>query len=93
MATFTPPTVERPTWHDTLGAGIRYLEGVSVWRTGGTWYERQNPLASDIVGADAVATADQPAGEDKRLFFQGGRTYTVSAAVAALLTAQGYTTS
>lgn len=91
MPTFVPPTVEQPTWHDTLGSGIRYLEGKSVWRTGGVWVERRNPLTSDIVGADTVATTDLPAGEDNRLFFQGGRVYTVSTTVGALLTGAGYT--
>lgn len=94
MATFTPPT-ERDVVKGRIGEFPRVGidRGVTVWRSGGTWSQQRNPLNSDLIAADRVATADLPAGEDGRLVFLGGHVYTVSSAVATLLNAAGYSTS
>jgi hypothetical protein len=83
MGTFLTPTVQVP-----MGSGFMSYwsinEGVSVWRSGGTWFERQNPSQDEIDGADVHS-------DGTRLFFQGGYVHEVSASVGTLLTDEGYT--
>lgn len=69
--------------------------GRTVYRKGGVWVETSDPLYSEIEQSDVVAAADRPGGErfvhDKdTLCFLGGRRYTISSAVATVLTAAGY---
>ncbi len=68
---FTTPTVI-----EGYGLGAR-INGVSVWRVDGQWFERQRPSDIELVGADVI--------------YLGGRTYEVDAAAATDLTAAGYT--
>ena len=68
---FTTPTVI-----EGYGLGAR-INGVSVWRVDGQWFERQRPSDIELVEADVI--------------YLGGRTYEVDAAAATDLTAAGYT--
>lgn len=69
--------------------------GRTVYRKDGTWHEGTDFLHSDLAASDVVDAADRPGGErfvnDKdTLCFVGGHVYTISQAVADLLTAAGY---
>lgn len=79
MPTFTPPTVPQGSSDPFFG---RYSipVGVSVVRSGGVFVRRPYPALMEIAGL--VEGVD---------WFQGGRTYTVSSATAAALTADGFT--
>ena len=68
---FTTPTVI-----EGYGLGAR-INGVSVWRVAGEWFERQRPSDIELLDADVV--------------YLGGRTYEVNAAAAADLVTAGYT--
>lgn len=67
---FTTPTVI-----EGYGLGAR-VNGVSVWRVAGQWFERQRPSDIELVDADVV--------------YMGGRSYEVDAAAAAELVTAGY---
>lgn len=67
---FTTPTVI-----EGYGLGAR-INGVSVWRVAGQWFERQRPSDIELLDADVV--------------YMGGRTYEVDASVASDLAAAGY---
>jgi hypothetical protein len=67
---FTTPTVI-----EGYGLGAR-VNGVSVWRVAGQWFERQRPSDIELLDADVV--------------YMGGRTYEVDASVASDLAAAGY---
>ena len=94
MATFNTPTDRLP--FKGLLSNWMYNRGRTVYRLDGTWVETTDPYWDTIAAADIVAVADRPGGErtdgtDRdRYLFLGGRTYTVSAAVASTLTSAGY---
>lgn len=79
MPTFTPPTIPQGSSDPFFG---RYSipVGVSVVRSGGVFVRRPYPALMEIAGM--VEGVD---------WFQGGRTYTVSAGTAAALTTDGFT--
>jgi hypothetical protein len=79
VPTFTPPTVPQGSTDPFFG---RYSVpvGVSVVKRGGVFERRPYPALMEIAGLTE--------GVD---WFQGGRTYTVSSAVATALTADGFT--
>lgn len=79
MATFTPPTTTEHS-NDPFFGRYQMTVGQSVVLTDGTYTTTPYPWLGEI--------ADLEEGVD---WFQGGRTYTVSSAVAAALTADGYT--
>lgn len=101
MPTFAPPTTDVP--FRGLLERWNTVRGVTVWKQGGVWYRQQEPFwgnadATGVKDADIVAPANRPGGErtdntdrDRYLFF-GGHVYTVSSAIAAELTAEGYVT-
>lgn len=64
-----------PTTVEGYGLGAR-VNGVSVWRVAGQWFERQRPSDIELVDADVV--------------YMGGRSYEVDAAAAAELVTAGY---
>ena len=90
MATFVGPTDRIP--FAGLLSNWRYDRGRTVYRLNSVWYETSDPYWDTIKDADLVAVADRPGGErtdgtDRdRYLFLGGRTYTVSSAVATALT-------
>ena len=79
MPTFTPPTVPQGSGDPFFG---RYSVpvGVSVVKRGGTFKSVPYPALMEI--------ADLAEGVD---WFQGGRTYVISDALATALTADGFT--
>lgn len=71
--TFTPAPVSKRT--DARWFNDR-LQGVSVWKKSGVWYQRQYPSQVELDGADPV--------------YLGGRAHVVTADEAAALAAEGY---
>ena len=93
MATFTPPTYDfRAPPDHPLYPIFKITKTHTVYKSGGTWYEQETVPWNTLADADVVAVGDRPGGEDwrdgsgDRYVFMGGRTYTVSAAVATELT-------
>jgi hypothetical protein len=84
MATFTPPTTTVSS-DDLLFGRYTFPVGQSVLLTDGHYVTTPYPWLGEI---RPVGGTDLVEGET---WFQGGRTYTVSSAVAAALTADGYT--
>lgn len=91
---FTTPTTREP--FAPPFERFRYDRGKTIYRSGGTWFVGQDFPWSTLRDADLVDPADRPGGErtdgtDRdRYLFLGGRTYTVSDAVASELTDAGY---
>lgn len=90
MTTFNPP-VDRIPFAPPLSEW-KYDRGRTVYRLNSVWYETTDPYWDTIKEADLVDVADRPGGERTdgtnrdRYLFLGGRTYTVSSAVATALT-------
>jgi hypothetical protein len=80
VATFTTPIAEVFLWDDPLMRWYSIDVGVTVVKTTGEfgpiYRQVQNPSAEELEAADA--------------FYLGGRTYTISAEEAVLLTSAGY---
>lgn len=90
MATFVPPLVYDmasvlPETHGVQRSLFRYYggnpRGLSVVKVAGHYTTVDGPSADTLVGTEGVD------------WFLGGHTYTVTAAVATALGADGYTTS
>lgn len=81
MATFTPPTTTEHS-DDFFFGRYQMTVGQSVVLTDGTYTTTPYPWLGEI--------ADLEEGVE---WFQGGRTYEVSSAVATALQADGYTVS
>jgi hypothetical protein len=80
MATFLPPIEnEGPAGGGPLFSRYKLWRGVSVVLENGHYTNHRWPTVDDLAGLTE--------GTD---YFIGGHTYTVSAAVAAALTADGY---
>lgn len=79
MATFEPPTIELST-DDVLFGRFGYRVGVSLVLRDGHYVQTPYPWLGEI--------ADLQEGVE---WFQGGRVYDVDSAVAAALTADGFT--
>lgn len=79
MPTFTPPTVPQGS-NDPFFGRYSVPVGVSVVRRAGVFTRVPFPALQEIAGM--VEGTD---------WFQGGRTYTVSAAVATQLATDGFT--
>lgn len=79
MSTFTPPTVPQGS-SDPFFGRYSIQVGVSVVKRGGVFTRMQYPALREIAGLTE--------GVD---WFQGGRTYTVTPAVATALTTDGFT--
>jgi hypothetical protein len=80
MPTFTPPTVRQAWSSDPLFGRYRIPVGQSVVKVNGVFKVTISPWLGEI--------ADLEEGVD---WFQGGRTYFVTASVAAALTAASLT--
>ena len=81
MPTFTPPTRNEGS-SDFFFGRYSIPVGESVVKTGGTYRTTPYPWLGDLAGLTE--------GTD---YFLGGRTYTITSAVATALQADGYTTS
>jgi hypothetical protein len=81
MATFEPPTTDQFS-DDILFGRYAIKGGVSVLWNGTTFVARPYPWLGEVV--------DLVEGET---WFQGGRVYTVTPAVAAALNAAGFVTT
>lgn len=81
MPSFTPPTRFQPlSGTDPLFGRYRLSVGLSVVKKAGHYMTTPYPWLGEIASL-----------EEGRDWFQGGRTYTVTSAVAAQLTADGFT--
>lgn len=80
MYKFVTPTVsEGPLSEGPLFSRYRMNKGVSVFRTGGEWYEVRYPTE------ELISSTDQ--------FYRGGMTYEIEDDIAAELLALGYDVS
>lgn len=88
MATFTPPTREEP-WDNDLGRhGFSFPKGkvVYILESGDTVVETEN-----FVDPTTVALMKSGSGDYGKALFRRGKTYTITAGEALLITTAGYT--
>ena len=77
MYTFNPPTVDEGIYHpNLLIRRMKLSRGISILKIDGQYYETRSPSMDEVNEAD--------------IFYQGGRTYTVTDSEAADLQAAGY---
>lgn len=79
MPTFTPPTRDEAVGGDRLFSRYTVPVGMSVVKVNGAYTTTPYPWAGDLEGLT-----------DGTDYFLGGRTYTITSAVAVALEASGY---
>lgn len=80
MPYFTPPTLKKQGTSDPFWGRYQTEYGVSVLWNGSAFVDWPNPMHEELAPL-----------EDGVTYFLGGRTYEVTAEVAAALVASGYT--